>query len=245
MDAHARLHAARLMTREGRYEDALREFAWFHEHALEENRALYGVRLSSALSGWADLAGRYPPARHALEGVRERGATALLAGQGGFPLFHEIASIDEALGEQQHTHALFARMMDLAPDRARSLINVALPAVIAARDFALAERMLPDPEQFVREHCDMLLRLFRHRRRRLPNPEHLASIVDFYARDVGHVLAMLEGRGRRREAARIRMLATDLIHATTLRRTVRAALLPGARPWFERGTPRPRRRRIS
>lgn len=245
MDAQARLNAARQMTQEGRYEDALPEFEWFFAHALEENRALYGVRLSYCLSAWAELAGKYPPARHALETVRERGATDLLAGQGDFMLFHEIVAIDAALGEQDRTHALFARLMELAPDRAQSLRNIALPAVIAARDFGLAERMLPDPEQFVREQCDMLLRIYTYRRRRLPDPEHIAHIIDFYANHVGQALAMLKGRGRHPEAARLRSLAANLIHATTLRRAVRAALLPGARPWYERGTPRPRPTRIN
>lgn len=245
MDALARLNAARQITQDGRYEDALPEFEWFFAHALEENRALYGVRLSYCLDAWTELAGKYAPARQALEAVRERAVTDLLAARDGFMLLHDIVAIDAALGEQDRTYALFARLIELAPDRAESLRNIALPAVIAARDFALAERMLPDPEQFVREQCDMLLRMYTYRRKRLPDPEHISHMIYFYAANVGHALAMLEGRGRRLEAARLRTLAADRIHATTLRRAVRAALLPGARPWYERGTPRPRPARVS
>jgi len=38
----------------------------------------------------------------------------------------------------------------------------------------------------------------------------------------------------------VRQLAADAIPATTLRREVRAALVPGAPAWYERGIPRRR-----
>lgn len=245
MSAQQRLWAARDLVREGRHEEALREFQWFHEHALEERPSLYGVRLSFALGAWAELAAVYPPARQALDAVRERDMALLLAGQGGFHLFHDVAAINDTLGEQERTHALFTSLAEVAPDLAQSCLSIALPSLIAAGDFELAERMLPKAEQFVRERCDMLLRVFRYRRKRFRDPPHFTQMIDHYARDVGMVLAMLEGRGRRSEAARMRTLAADLIHATTLRRAVRAALLPGARPPHERGRARLRRARVS
>ena len=245
MNAQERLRAARDKVSQGLHEDALREFQWFHAHALEERPSLYGVRLSFALSAWAELGAVYPPARQALEEVRERDTALLLAGQAGFQLFHDVASINETLGERERTHALFARLIDIAPELAQSCFNIALPSIIASADFELAERMLPEPAQFVREQCDMLLRVFRHRRKRFTEPPHFTHMIDHYARDVGMLITMLEGRGRRSEAARIRTLAADLIHVTTLRRSVRAALLPSARSSCERGRPRPRPARLS
>lgn len=50
MNPNARLNAARAATGEGRFEEALSEFVWFHEHALEVDRAYRGVRLSFALT---------------------------------------------------------------------------------------------------------------------------------------------------------------------------------------------------
>jgi len=51
------------MVREGRYQEALERFVWFHDHALEhEPSAMYGVRLSFALSYWKSLGDVYPPA---------------------------------------------------------------------------------------------------------------------------------------------------------------------------------------
>ena len=46
MSAKERYKNVQAAVREGRYEEALREQIWFHDHALEEQRSLYGVRLS-------------------------------------------------------------------------------------------------------------------------------------------------------------------------------------------------------
>lgn len=42
------------------------EFVWFHEHALEVDRAYRGVRLSFALAFWLELAEQYPIRCHVL-----------------------------------------------------------------------------------------------------------------------------------------------------------------------------------
>ena len=49
--------------RAGRYPDALAKHVWFHENALTYAPAMYGVRLSFALSYWVNLGNLYPPAR--------------------------------------------------------------------------------------------------------------------------------------------------------------------------------------
>jgi hypothetical protein len=74
MGARERFAAARLAAREGRHQEALDGLLWFHHHALEEQRSLRAVRLSYALYEWLDLGRVYPPARQALEDVREQTA---------------------------------------------------------------------------------------------------------------------------------------------------------------------------
>ena len=54
----------------GNYESALQKHLWYHRNALKHDGAQYGVRLSFALSDWADLASKYPPALTAL--LKER-----------------------------------------------------------------------------------------------------------------------------------------------------------------------------
>jgi len=242
VDAWARYHAAGALAREGRHAEALREFQWFHEHALAENPSLAGVRLSYALSRWADLGKVYPPARAALEAVRDRDTAVLLAGKGDRKLFMDIEAIYDALGEKQRTHALFVELEKIDPELARSCAGVALPAIITAGDYALAERLLPDPERVVRRGAAILNADFSGRRRmRFMRAPYLATCINMYVDRVREVLTVLEGRGRTHEAARLRRLAADLIPATTIRRAVRDALLPGAPTWLERSAARLRR----
>lgn len=242
MDAWARYHAAGELARAGRHEEALREFQWFHEHALEQMPSLAGVRLSYALSAWADLGAAYPPARAALEAVRERDTARLLAGKGDRHLFIDINAIHRALDEPRRTHDLFIELEKIDPELARSCASVALPAIIAAGDHALAERLLPEPGRVVHQGARILNADFGGRRRmaymRAP---YIASSINMYVDRVREVLTVLEARGRMQEAARLRKLAADLIPATTIRRAVRAALLPGAPTWRERSAARLRR----
>ena len=226
MDAHARLDAASELAADGRYEEALREFQWFHDHALDEMPSLYAVRLSYALAAWADLGADYPPALDALEAVRERDAALLLTGKGKPTLLHDVVSIDEELGNTAQTHALCIALEKADPAQLVASAGMVLPAIIAAGDYALAERLLPDPEETIRQRSRFLMKAFSRWRRQHARTMYIPSQIDIYANDVRQVLGVLEQRGRPAEAARLRALAVDLIPATTLRRAVRAALLP-------------------
>jgi hypothetical protein len=107
MNAQDRLHAAQRAVREGRYAEALSEFVWFHEHALEGLPSIYGVRLSFALSYWAHLAEVYPKARVVLEQIRDKKADAVLSPSADRALFHDVVAINRVLGCEQNTHTLF------------------------------------------------------------------------------------------------------------------------------------------
>lgn len=228
MDAQDRLDAATELAADGRFEEALTEFQWFHDHALAENPALYGVRLSYALGAWVDLGTEYPPALAALQAVRSRDAALLLAGKGNRELFHDVVAIDEELGERARTHAFCLELEQAEPTLMLSCAAIALSAVIAAGDYALAERLLPDPEDTIRERSRFLMKLFTRWRRQYARTMYIPSQVDIYANDVRQVLNVLAQRGRGAEAARLRKLAVDVIPATTVRRAVRAALLTRA-----------------
>lgn len=224
VDAQSRLDAATELAADGRFEEALREFQWFHDHALDEDPTLYGVRLSYALGAWVDLGMDYPPALEALAAVRERDAARLLAGKGNRGLFHDVVAIDDELGESTRTHALCVQLEQADPALMLECASIALPAVIAAGDHALAERLLPDPEKTIRERGSFLNRVFARFRRQYARTMYIPSQIAIYANDVRQVLGVLERRGRVAEAARLRKLAIDIIPATTVRRAVKAAL---------------------
>lgn len=240
--AQERLNLARTLAREGRYEEALQEHLWFHEHVLEEEPAFAAVRLSYALSYWAELGQAYPKARAALEAIRARAAASLRTGAGSWNTFHELASIDQWLGREERTYALFCELAQSNPALAERCAALALPCVLAARDYALAERYLGEPLRDLRIWSDLLNRTIRLRRQRPYSPAPAVKAeIGIYADNVRQVLDVLDGRGRLAEARDFHALAVRLVQATTIRDAVAAALKPGARPWFEPGRPRRRR----
>ncbi|WP_429206534.1 hypothetical protein [Massilia sp. UYP11] len=240
-----RLATARELADQGRYDAALQALAWFHEHALEHDPSLQGVRRSYALADWAMLAEAHPPAAVALEAVRERNTALLLAGQGNRDHLLDVVSIDHACDQPVRTRDLFVKLEALAPALAASCIRVVLPQVIAAGDAALAERLMPNPEENIRQHADYLMDAFRARRQRFTGAPSIPAEIHNYVQDVNAILDVLAARGRHADVRRLRRLAADAIPATTLRREVRAALVPGAPAWYERGVPRRRNERVS
>src|SRR5258705_11073209 len=86
---------ARNLDKMGAYAEALEKHLWFHENALVHDPSLYGVRLSFALRHWVKLGDLYPPARAALESVRDVKTIALREGSLDRELFQDVASINE------------------------------------------------------------------------------------------------------------------------------------------------------
>jgi hypothetical protein len=226
MNAHERLRAGQSAAMEGRHEEALDQFVWFHDHAVAEEPALYGVRLSFALSCWKDLGEHYPKALRVLRRKRDEKARSLLLGDGDRKLFHDVESINDTLNETKRTHTLYARLMKLHPELARSCAALALPAVVAAKDFKLAEKLLPDPsgkvERFGRELNDGI-----ERQKNKPRRQQIAArraLIHNYVDDVQVVLTVLEARARSAEALTARRLALSVLTSESVRRAVRRRL---------------------
>lgn len=241
MTAHERLNAARMAAIEGRHEDALREFIWFHHHALDERPSLAGVRLSYALYYWLDLGQAYPPALQALEEVREQKAQALLRGDGDRNLFLDVSAIDGVKGDSRATHALYLALAERQPALAAECAQLALPAIVAARDYQLADQLRHDPETSIRARADDLHWDMGWSKRRgyTRAPARWAAVRN-YATDVRLHLDIAAGVGRHEEARRLAALAVDLIGDPSLRAAVHAAIVnpsasrPGAARFNQR-----------
>lgn len=126
------------MVREGRHREALERFIWFHDHALEHEPAMYGVRLSFALSSWEALGAVYPPAKTSLLEIRNRKEQMLMEGKGSFGLFHDVVAFNEVLGENEKTVTLFDWIGKQEPDSAKQYWSLAKNAVIRAKRYDLA-----------------------------------------------------------------------------------------------------------
>jgi hypothetical protein len=228
MTARERFEAARRAARAGRYEEALEGLLWFHHHALEDQPSLRGVRLSYALYEWANLGQVYPPARQALEDVREQAAQALLRGDGDRALFYEVVAIDEALGRRSATYELYVALADQAPELAAECAQLALPAIAAAKDYRLADRIRRDPGTRIREAADQLRwDMGWVKRRAYSRAASRWAFIKNYAADVRLDTGITTGVGRPDEARRLAALAVALVDDPSLRAAVRAEI---ARP---------------
>ena len=154
MDPRARLQRGQEAAAAGRYEDALRDYIWFHEHALEHEPSLYGVRLSFALWYWMELANEYPEARAALKRIRDEKTTRLLNGDTNRDLFHDVESINERLENEEATYEIFATLEKAKPDFAAVCADLAMSAIVKAEDFEMALRYTPSPGDTLRRYSE-------------------------------------------------------------------------------------------
>jgi hypothetical protein len=139
------------MVRQGKHQEALDRFIWFHEHALENEPAMAGVRLSFALSYWKSLGGVFPPANDAMIAMRDRTAKQV-SGNGGNTLqFFDVAALNRTLDEDSKTVDLFQALDQNKPDMAKQCWIVAKDTVIKAKRYDLARKYVGKPaREFVR-----------------------------------------------------------------------------------------------
>ena len=221
MDPRARLQRGQEAAAAGRYEDALRDYIWFHEHALEHEPSLYGVRLSFALWYWIELAHVYPQARTALRRIRDEKTARLLNGDAHRDLFHDVESINERLENEEATYELFGALEKARPDFAAACADLAMPAIVMAQDFEMARRYVPSPGDTLRRYSEALNRDIEGLEREPPSrAPRLEAYVQIYVRRVHLLLKILRGNGENPEADVLRMRALELVESPPVRGAV-------------------------
>ena len=138
------LRQAETYARRGEFEKALERHIWFHNHALEIDRSYYGVRLSFALSDWIELGKKYPKALAKLKEIRDAKTARLSAGELNPELFHEVAAINDHLGDPKSTALLFRQIEARNAGFAGSVYDVAEESLLAADEYGLARKYLGD-----------------------------------------------------------------------------------------------------
>ena len=225
MDPRKRLIEARTAADAGYHDVALAGYIWFHDHALEHEPSLYGVRLSFALSDWKELAEKYPPALIALTRVRNNKVDALERGDQSRALFHDIASINECLGDEASTYGLFQKLDRVNPEFARKCASLAIEAIVAAADFSLAARYHPDPESALLDFSEQLNRdVTDHRAGPPVKAPRLDAYTHIYCQRVRNTICILKGLSKRRDAEIAREWAVALVEDRRIRSRVRDVL---------------------
>ncbi len=146
-DMQKYLFDTNVLARRGEHAEALERHQWFHEHALEHDPAMVGVRLSFALSAWKKLSDDYPPARVALLETRDHTIKQVLETGGTFALFQDAAAFNRVVGRESQTVDLFEQVDKAHPDLAKRYWFAAKDAVFAAQRFDLAGKYFGDPVQ--------------------------------------------------------------------------------------------------
>ncbi len=144
---------AGLAHEEGRLEEALEILEALFERIDSGALQLAGNHFGTMFE-WRLLAEEFLPAREALRRTRDEQVRRLRDGQVHFgepdagpprSRFHVIVEMNDILEDGRSTYELFVHLTASFPALAAKAAFLALPAVVAAGDFVLAERFLRDP----------------------------------------------------------------------------------------------------
>ncbi|NCT84705.1 MAG: hypothetical protein GXC94_16280 [Comamonadaceae bacterium] len=137
------LQAARRDALEGRLAEAAEKHLWFHEHVLERQPSMMGVRLSFALADWVALARRYPPAMAQMTAARDHALAQVEAGgPAGLKALNEVLAFNRYLRQPESTREGFNRLALRDPLLAEQALPRVLPALIELNDIELASKHL-------------------------------------------------------------------------------------------------------
>ena len=229
MDPRERLTKGQAAAKSGDYETALREYLWFHDHALEFQSSLYGVRLSFALEYWKELGELYPPAMAALRKLRDDKTAALLCGAMDRELFHDVASINECIEEEGATYELFRSLVQSAPLLAQKCASIALDSIVAVKDFTLAERYSPDAESALLSFSnDLNIDVAEHRAEPPVKAPRLEAYIHIYCARVQNIIRILKGVGKTIDGEFAREWAVVLVEDRRVRNRIRLKLYKDA-----------------
>lgn len=183
----------------GQYADALAMQVWFHENALLHRRSFGGVRLSYALCDWADLAVQYPPALARLIATRDAAAAEPAAERFGSSAMHDLTAINELLGAEAETVAVFDRIEREQPDFAATAFLFCRTALLKLRLYDRVLRYLQpeaDLDRLIHLH-DLQCELVRSGR---CADDLLSYAEDSYRDGCATLVALLVIGKRNREA---------------------------------------------
>jgi hypothetical protein len=218
------LREARQLVKAHQYAEALEKYIWFHDHALDNNRSLVGVRLSYAIDEWAEMGEVYAPALRALEDVRDAKTTSLMNGTDDPSLFHDVRSINRALGQVERTRDLFKIIAGNNRGCAEKCFRFALESLVDTKEFGLARSFMLN----VRTEIDRFALPFESATQGTASasPELQEILVRIYVKNVSLILQVLTGIGEEAEAKQTRQYALDCVPGARLRDMVMERMSP-------------------
>lgn len=197
------LEEAEADAKAGNYANALAKHVWFYENALNYNSALYGVRLSFALSAWVELGESYPPALEKLKALRDKAKRNVREGKRVGDSFSDFAAINGYLKDEAATTELFVWLDSNKKDVAREVFDEARPALIKSEKYQLCGKYI-EPDSFF----DEALNLYRENIQRSKKPGFSSGRLLDYAQkkfinNTTTLIALLVVNERKKEAQQV------------------------------------------
>ena len=141
------LDLARQAARDGHYGEAVANYSYFFDHALDDDPAsLYGVRLSYCLDEWARLGRKFPPALVALE-ERRREALRRLESTREPENFHDFECISKYLGVHGEAIDQFLAFHRSDSELAKSIVRFVWSKLVNGGHWQICSFYLGDPDQ--------------------------------------------------------------------------------------------------
>lgn len=202
------LRLAQEWRNEGRFADALRAHEYYHDNALlVPGSGEFGVRLSFALSYWADLGRLHPPARKALDRRRGEAAAKGLGPPSDRRMFHETLAIDDALNDENASVELIDAFEAAYPDQLNEFFDHRVQSVLIGRgEYARCLRWMSDPADLFNRAAGQFVFHGGYSGRGMDPKWARRS----FRKQIAELLELLVGAGRTRQAQRYVELARGL-----------------------------------
>lgn len=145
------LKDAQLAHSAGDFINALRFYEHFFDHALDDDPyALYGIRLSHCLDGWAKLADEFPGAKNRLE-QKQQELIQQYHQTNNREKFHDYYCVSNALDKKEQAVDFFATLHRDNPKKSQLLVKYVWDDLINAEMWVLCGELLQRPEQKIDE----------------------------------------------------------------------------------------------
>jgi len=174
------------------YEGALEDYIWFHNNALQYDPALYGVRLSFALSDWVELGKKYPKAMRTLLDIRDTKTKQIKEGLGTFELFHDVMSINVFLDKTEDTIDLYTYMTDNDFFLAKKCYRLIRKELIDRGRFQLCNRFINYPlllAQRMKDELETHTKIYK--KMEVVDEDYMTWAVNQYLKEAEHTALVL------------------------------------------------------
>lgn len=145
------LHDAQVAHQAGDFVNALKFYEHFFNHALDDDPyALYGVRLSYCLDGWAKLAETFPGAKSRLV-QKQRDVFEEYRENKVSEKFHDYYCISKALGQNKTALEEYCQLFQNNPRSAEKLAKYVWDDLVQDHQWAICGKLLTEPAQKIDE----------------------------------------------------------------------------------------------